>query len=176
MSKMMLRNVRLSYANIWEPKSVNGSDPKYSVSLLIDKKDKKQIAEIKKQIEIAKEEGKGKFAGKIPAVLKTPLRDGDEERPDDENYEGVYFMNANSTQAPGIVDKNVNPIIDQSEVYSGCFANVTVNFYCFNTNGNKGVACGLGNIQKVNDGDNLGGRTRAEDDFSAVDSDDEVDL
>ena len=103
--------------------------------------------------------------------MKLPLRDGDAER-DDEAYKGAYFVNANSTTAPQIVDKAVQPILDRSEVYSGCCARVSINFYAFNTNGNKGIACGLGNIQKVRDGEPLSGRTSAADDF-ATDLDDD---
>lgn len=108
---------RLSYAHLWEPDSINGSEPKYSVSCIIDKNDKETIAKIKKAIEVAKDEGKGKWGGKIPANLKTPLRDGDIDRPEDEAYADSMFLNANSKQAPQIVDRQVQPILDQSEVY-----------------------------------------------------------
>jgi hypothetical protein len=99
------------------------------------------------------------------ATLKLPLRDGDTERTD-EAYRDAYFLNANSKAAPQIVDRDLNRILDRVEVYSGCYARVSLNFYAFNTNGNKGVACGLGNIQKVADGEPLGGRTDAETDFA----------
>ena len=105
------------------------------------------------------------------AAIKLPLRDGDVER-DDEAYKGHWFINANSNTAPQIVDRTVKPILDRSEVYSGCYARVSLNFYAFNSNGNKGVACGLGNIQKVRDGEPLGGRTNAADDFATLDDDD----
>ena len=104
-------------------------------------------------------------------ALKLPLRDGDIER-DDEAYKGCYFVNANSTSQPQIVDRAVQPILDRGEVYSGCFIRASINFYAFNSNGNKGVACGLGNIQKVKDGEPLGGRSSAADDF-ATDPDDD---
>lgn len=91
---------------------------------------------------------------------------------DDEAYKGHYFINANSTTPPQIVDKYVKPILDRNEVYSGCYARVSLNFYAFNSNGNKGVACGLGNIQKIRDGESLGGRSSATDDFSTVADDD----
>ena len=83
-----------------------------------------------------------------------------------------FFVNANSTTAPQIVDRSVQPILDRSEVYSGCYARVSVNFYAFNSNGNRGIACGLGNIQKVRDGEPLGGKSSAADDF-ATDLDDD---
>lgn len=164
---------RLSYAHIWEPDSVNGSEPKYSVSCIIDKDDKDTISKIQKAIELAKEEGKGKWGGKIPANLKTPLRDGDIDRPEDEAYAGCMFLNANSRQAPQVVDKKVQPILDQSEVYSGCYGRVSVTFYAYNSNGNKGVAAGLGNVQKLKEGEPLGSRVNAKDEFDAVEAEDD---
>lgn len=170
-------NTRWSYVNAWEPKSINGGAPKYSVSLIIPKSDTKTIEKIQVAIQAAYEEGQGKLKGNgksVPAlsVLKTPLRDGDAERPDDEAYADSYFVNANSGTAPGIVDADRNPIIDRSEVYSGVYGRASINFYAFNSNGNKGIACGLNNLQKICDGEPLGGKSRAEDDFAAADDDD----
>ncbi|MEY8535496.1 DUF2815 family protein [Blautia pseudococcoides] len=170
-------NTRWSYANVWEPKSINGGTPKYSVSLIIPKSDTKTIAKIQAAIEAAYKEGEAKLKGNgrsVPAlsVLKTPLRDGDTERPDDEAYADAYFINANSASAPGIVDADRQPIIDRSEVYSGVYGRASINFYAFNSNGNKGIACGLNNLQKIKDGEPLGGKSRAEDDFASDDEDD----
>ncbi len=172
-TKVVTGVVRLSYANVWEPKSINGGAEKYSVSLIIPKSDKKTISEIEKAIDNAIKEGASKFGGKIPnkAALKLPLRDGDLER-DDEAYKDSFFVNANSTTAPQIVDTRVQPILDRNEVYSGVYARVSVNFYAFNSNGNKGIACGLGNIQKVRDGEPLSGRTNAADDFTTLEDED----
>lgn len=91
---------RISYAHLFEPTSVNGSDPKYGASLIVSKKDAKTITAIQKAIEQAKKDSVGKWGGKIPPNLKTPLRDGDTDRPDDEAYAGCFFLNANSRQAP----------------------------------------------------------------------------
>ena len=170
-------NTRLSYANIWEPKSINGGKEKYSVSLIIPKSDTKTVTAIEKAIDAAIEEGIGKFGGKKPnkAALKLPLRDGDLEK-DDVNYKDAYFINANSITAPQIVNKQVQPILDQTEVYSGCYARVSISFYAFNTNGNRGVACGLGNIQKIRDGKPLGGHSSASDDFTAIGEQSEPDF
>ena len=166
---------RISFANIWEAKSINGSDPKYSVSCLIPKSDKKTLAKINAAIEAAKEEAKGKkWGGKIPPNLKLPLRDGDIERPDDENYANCMFLNANSSDKPGIVDRQVNPILDPMQVYSGCYCNVSLSLYGFNSNGNRGVACGLGNIQWLKDGERLSGKADAASDFEAVADDADV--
>ena len=172
-TKVVTGIVRMSYANVWEPASINGSKPKYSVSLIIPKGDTKTIADINAAIDAAIQEGAAKFGGKIPnkAALKLPLRDGDIER-DDEAYKGSYFVNANSTTAPEVVDRSLQRILDRNEVYSGCYARVSINFYAFNSNGNRGIACGLGNIQKVRDGEPLGGKTSAADDF-ATDLDDD---
>lgn len=166
-------NTRWSYANVWDPKSINGGTPKYSVSLIIPKSDTVTVAKINAAIEAAYEEGQSKLKGNgksAPAlsIIKTPLRDGDLERPDDNSY----FINANSAAAPGIVDADRNPIMERSEVYSGVYGRASINLYAFNSNGNKGIACGLNNLQKVRDGEPLGGKTRAEDDFVS-DADDD---
>jgi hypothetical protein len=168
-TKVITGKVRFSYAHVHEPKAKSeGDDPKYSVSLLIDKSDKATVDKINKAVEAAKEIGKNKhWGGKIPKKLKLPLRDGDEEREDDENYEGVFFVNASSKNKPGIVDANRDEIMDNAEFYSGCYGRAAVNFYPFDQKGNKGVACGLNNLQKLQDGDPLsGGASRAEDDFN----------
>ena len=159
-------DTRWSYANVWEPKSINGGTPKYSVSLIIPKSDTKTIAKIQAAIEAAYKEGEAKLKGNsksVPAlsVLKTPLRDGDAERPDDEAYKNAYFVNANATSAPGIVDADLNPILTRSEVYSGVYGR-----------GNKGIACGLNNLQKIRDGEPLGGKASAESDFATDDDED----
>ena len=163
---------RFSYLHCWEPDSVNGGDPKYSVSAIIPKSDTKTVNAIKAAIEQAKKDSVSKWGGKVPANLKLPLRDGDIDRPDDEAYAGCYFFNANSRQAPQVVDSKVQPILDQSEVYSGCYGKISVTFYGYNSNGNRGVAAGLGNIQKLKDGEALSSRTNAEDDFEAVEDED----
>ena len=168
---------RWSYANVWEPKSINGGTPKYSVSLIIPKSDKVTVEKIKKAIQAAYEEGQSKLKGNgksVPSlsVIKTPLRDGDLERPDDEAYANSYFINANSATAPGIVDADRNTIIDRSEVYSGVYGRASINLYAFNSNGNKGIACGLNNLQKIKGGEPLVGKSRAEDDFATEDDDD----
>lgn len=172
-TKVVTGTVRLSYANVWEPKSINGGKEKYSVSLIIPKSDTKTLEAINTAIDAAITEGISKFGGKKPnkASLKLPLRDGDVER-DDAAYKDSYFVNANSITAPQIVDKHVQPILDRSEVYSGVYARVSITFYAFNSNGNRGIACGLGNIQKISDGEPLGGKTTAADDFTTLDDDD----
>ena len=173
-------DTRWSYANVWEPKSINGGTPKYSVSLIIPKSDTKTVAKIKAAIEAAYQEGQSKLKGNsksVPplAAIKTPLRDGDIERPDDPAYAGSYFINANSATAPGIVDADCNPILSRSEVYSGVYGRASINLYAFNSNGNRGIACGLNNLQKIRDGEPLGGKASAASDFATDDADDFLD-
>lgn len=168
-AKVITGIVRLSYANVWEPRSINGSNPKYSVSIIIPKSDKETLARINQAVDAAITEGVGKFGGKIPpkGSLKLPLRDGDVER-DDEAYKNSFYINANSITAPEVVDSHVQPILERSEIYSGVYARVSISFYAFNSNGNRGIAAGLGNIQKIKDEDHLGGHASATDDFSSA--------
>jgi len=170
-------NTRWSFANVWEPKSINGSAPKYSVSLIIPKSDTKTVAKINAAIEAAYAEGESKLKGNSRSVpplssIKTPLRDGDIERPDDPAYAGCYFINANSATAPGIVDANLNPVLTRSEVYSGVYGRASISLYAFNSNGNRGIACGLNNLQLLRSGEPLGGKASAESDFSSEPDDD----
>ena len=170
-------NTRWSYANVWEPKAMEGGKPKFSVSLIIPKSDTVTVGKIKTAIEEAYRDGQSKLKGNgksVPALstLRTPLRDGDLERPDDPAYANAYFVNANSTTAPGVVDANRNEILDKSEVYSGCYGRASISFYAFNANGNKGIACGLNNLQKIKDGEPLGGRASAESDFATEEDED----
>jgi hypothetical protein len=174
-TKVVTGMVRFSYLHVFKPAAAPGSTTeKYSASLIIPKSDKETLRKINAAIEAAKIAGKEKLSGK--GKLKLPLRDGDEERDGDDAYAGCFFLNASSNTKPGVVDKDVNPIMEQDEVYSGCYGRASINFYAFNTSGNKGIACGLNNIQKVKDGEALGGsRSKAEDDFAEVlDEDDDL--
>ena len=169
-TKVTTGKVRFSYANVFEPTAMSDKDtPKYNVSIIIPKSDTETVAKIKAAVEAAKQAGKAKLAdknGKIPAdaALKLPLRDGDLERPDDEAYADSWFVNANSSRRPGIVDKNLEPIMSKEEFYSGCYGRASLCFYAFNVN-SKGIACGLNNLQKLEDGEPLSGGTSAQEDF-----------
>jgi len=166
-TKVVTGKVRLSYCHLFEPHAVEeGQDKKYSVSILIPKSDKDSLAKIQKAIDAVKKEATDKYGGKLPKNFKMPLRDGDEDREGDEAYAGHYFINCSSKQKPQVVDKDLNPILDQSEVYSGCYGRVSINFYSFDKSGNKGIACGLNNVQKLKDGAPLGGGSTAEQDFA----------
>lgn len=172
----------MSYLNVNEPKApLGGGTPKYSVSLIIPKSDTVTVAKIRAAIQAAYEEGQSKLKGNgkfVPALedIKTPLRDGDKDRKGDEVYQNAWFVNANSTTKPGVVDADRQPILDSSELYSGIIGRASINFYAFNSSGNRGIACGLNNIQKLSDGTPLGGHSRAEDDFADLDGEDEDDF
>ena len=175
------KDTRWSYCNVWEAKAINGGTPKFSVSLLIPKTDTVTVKKIKAAIEAAYREGEAKLKGNgktVPPLtaIKTPLRDGDAERPDDPAYAGHYFLNANSATAPGIVDADCQPILTRSEVYSGVYGRASISFYAFNSSGNRGIACGLNNLQKIRNGEPLGGRASAESDFSDFDDEDDDDF
>jgi hypothetical protein len=164
--KVVTGKVRFSYANVFAPKaSVEGGTPKYSVSIIIPKTDKETIAKLQKAFEETKAASAGYFGGAVPKNLKGGLRDGDAEK-EDPAYEGCYFINANSAQKPGVVDADLNPILDQSEFYSGCYGRASITFYPYNAQGSKGIACGLNNVQKLEDGEKLGGGTTAAADFA----------
>jgi hypothetical protein len=169
-TKVVTGLVRLSYVQIFSKRSfTEGTDAKYSLCVLVPKKDTKTLKKIQAAMKSAAEEGiSTKFNGKKPSNLHMPLRDGDEERADEApEYKGMYFFNCKSDRKPGIVDKDCNEILDPDEVYSGCWGRVSVNFYPYSVNGNKGVAVGLNNVQKLKDDQRLGGAAAsAEDDFN----------
>lgn len=171
-------NIRFSYANVFEPRSMEeGGKAKYSASLLIPKTDTKTVNDVKAAIKEAFEGGvAAKFGGKRPVdgTWKNPLRDGDAERPDDEAYKGMFFVNANSDNKPGVVNAAVQHILSQDEFYSGCIGRAAITFYAFNSNGSKGVACGLQNVQKLADGERLSGGSSAEEDFGAPAASDDL--
>lgn len=158
---------RASFVHIAEPKSINGSKPKFSCSLIISKSDTTTIKAIEAAIEEAIQAGVSKFGGKIPArgALKLPLRDGDTDR-DDEAYANSYFLNANSIYQPGVVDVRGN-IASPDVIYSGCYVRAIITFYAFNTNGNKGIAVGLQGLQFIRDGEPLVGHVNVAAEFGA---------
>lgn len=175
--KVITGKCRLSYGHIWEPSSMDENSPaKYSACIIIRKDDTKTLSKIRAAMDAATQDGiQSKWKGKKPANLKLPLRDGDEERPEDEAFKGCYFLNTNASRQPGVVDRDLNPILDKDELYSGCYCRFSINFYPFDKSGNRGVAVGLNNVQKLADGDRLSGGSRAEDDFDDDYTDDDLD-
>lgn len=149
--------VRFSYVHLFTPFAPNGvGEPKYSVSLLVDKNDTATIEKINSAIEEAKEQGKtSKWGGKIPNKLATPLNDGDDK--EDANYQGKFYLNAKNSRKPGVVDKDVQAILDPDEVYSGCYGRANITFYPYSASGNNGIAVSLNHIQKLSDGEPLSG-------------------
>lgn len=172
---------RFSYVNVFQPrKTDDGSEPKYSLCLLIPKSDTKTVAKINAAIEAAKVRGQQKYGSAFPAKPKSPLKDGDGSKNNGDDYgpecAGHWVLNTSSKSKPGAVDRNREDILDPAELYSGCYGRASLNFYPFVVPSNKGIACGLQNVQKLDDGEPLGGgRTRAEDDFKDEwDDDDEI--
>ena len=174
-TKVVTGKVRFSYEHVFKPQAASeGADPKYSVCLLIPKEDRQTVGEIEAAIETAKRAGASLWGGKIPAGLKLPLRDGDEERPERPEYRGMLFINAASRQKPSVVNSSKQAILDPAEFYSGCYGRVSINFYPYNMAGNRGVGAGLNHVQKLFDGESLTGRATAEEDFDDCrDEDDE---
>jgi hypothetical protein len=177
-TKVVTGKVRLSYVHVWEPFTNNPTqEAKYSCVLLIPKTDKVTIKALRAAQQAALVAGKdSKFGGKIPAVWADTIHDGDEEADLDQNpeYAGHMYMSVSSKTKPGVVDANVQPILDSTEVYSGCYARASINCFPYNFSGKKSVSFGLNHIQKLSDGDSLMGMTKAEDDFDAVDEDESI--
>mgnify|MGYP000873549507 CR=1 FL=1 len=164
--------VRLSYAHVFTPyANPNGGEAKFSVTVLIPKSDTATKQRIDTAIQAAIQSGvSSRWNGVRPPQVALPIHDGDGARPSDgmpfgEECKGHWVVTASSKQAPQIVDMQLNPIIDQTEIYSGVYARVSMQFFPYANSGKKGIGCGLGNIQKVEDGEPLGNRTTAADDF-----------
>ena len=176
------KNTTFSYLTVNEPKApIGGGAPKYSASLIIPKSDTATIEKIEAAMRAAYDEGLARLQGTGKVApdydsLKKPLRDGDKERKGDPVYQNSWFINANSGTKPGCVDADCQPILDPSELYSGIIGRASITFFAFNSNGNRGIACGLNNIQKLKDGTPLGGRSRAEDDFAGLNDDEDDDF
>jgi hypothetical protein len=161
---------RFSYAYVWKPQTNDDGVIKYSVKLLIDKKDFSTVKKIKKAMKAAEVTGAAVLKGK--KNIQLPLHDGDEKEGDG-STEGMWILNAKSDQQPGIVDKNKEEIIDQREFYSGCYGYASINFFAYNKKGNVGVGVGLNNVMKTKDGPPLSGRGTAESDFSDLEIEDD---
>lgn len=175
-TKVITGEVRFSYLHVFEPYAGEvGQKAKYSVALLIPKKDKQTIALIQEAIAEATDQGQtSKWGGKVPKNLKLPLRDGDEEKADEHpEYADMYFVNASSERQPGLVDSHKQEIFSDQELKSGDWGLASINFYPFSVSGNNGIACGLNNLMKKRDGESLGGTpASAEADFAEEFDDD----
>lgn len=158
---------RFAYLHCFEPHSINGEEARYSLCAIIEKTDLDTISAIEEAIEVAKKEAIVKWQH-IPDNIKTPLRDGEVDFPENEVYKGTYFFNARSIEPPQVVNAKVQPILDRKEVYSGCYGRISVTFYGYHVDGVYGIAAGLGNIQKIKDGEVLTTRMDAVDEFEVV--------
>ena len=167
-----------SFMNLWEPKAFGANDPKYSMVILFKKTDKRQVAAVKKAIDAATEAAIDKvWKGKRPAKINDPVHDGDElddngERIKGAEYEGMYYINCSNRDKPGVVDQNVQPILERDKIYSGCVVNCFINFYGYGQNGNNGISASLENVQLVSDGKRLSGKQPARAVFTPVTDDD----
>ena len=164
-TKFVTGKVRFSFVHVFEPAETLNGSLKYSASILIPKSDKDTVARFNKAFEETKQANAAFFGGSIPKVLKGGLRDGDTEK-DDQIYAGHYFFNANSNEKPGIVDQDVNPIMDKDQFYSGCYGRASITMYPYDASGSKGIAFGLNNVQKLEDGEKFGGAASAAADFA----------
>lgn len=159
---------RFAYLNCWRPMQQHGGEAKYSVSAIISKEDTETIELIRKTLEYVTEHSVSKWGGRVPEKLRLPLHDGDVEKSSNPIFKNSYFINAKCKEPPQIVDGEVNPIINQSELYSGCYGNVSVTFYSYNVGGSRGIAAWLCNIQKTADGEPIGRKILAKDEFKPV--------
>ena len=164
---------RVSYLNCWEPRETPSGDLKYSVSVLIKDSDKANIKKVNDAIQKAIEVALSKNVFPKAAVpnLRLPLRNGSEEFEmgnRGEEYNGHKFLNATSKNAPGIVGPDNQPLMDQNEIYSGCYCYVDLAFFGYNQAGNRGIGVGFNNIMKYKDGDRLDGRQSAESAFKDI--------
>lgn len=176
--------VRFSYAHVFEPRAIDeNSAPKYSCSILIPKDGSDDFLQaIDEAIKVAVEEGikNGHFAAKDTKSpkFKWPLKDGDDEKDDDEAYQGMYFVNANATKKPGVkgTEKdefdNLISLTSEEEFYSGCWGRASITFFAYGKKTpSKGIGCALNHVQKIKDGDRLSGGASAEADFEDDDLD-----
>ncbi len=163
--KVTTPEFRLSFPNVFRARSFNNGEPKFGVSMIFDKKT--DLSALKA---IAKAAVRAKWGDKPPAGLKNPFRDGAEKAHLDGYGEGTVFVNCTTKQQPGLVGRDLQPIISEGDFYAGCYARATISAFTYDTAGNKGVSFGLHNLQKLRDGESFSGRVAAEEDFEAVDA------
>lgn len=161
--KVVTPEFRVSFAHVFQPQSAfDNQEPKYSIVMLFPKKGT-DLTQLKQLLQDAARE---KWGEKIPKPLRNPIRDGDEK--DMDGYKDHWFVSATSKTKPGLVDQGLQPILSAEDFYSGCYARATVTAFAYDKAGNRGIAFGLQNIQKLRDGEPFSGRTKPENDFDAV--------
>lgn len=171
-TKVVTGKVRFSYTHVFEAQEPLGGqgDPKYSVTLLIPKSDTVTIGKIKEAIAEAREKYcQRNGSNALPQKPNHTLKDGDGQRDNGDDFgpecKGCYVLKASSKRPPVIVDAFRNEITDPDEVYSGCYGRACIEFYGYNTAGQKGVTATLLSVQKLSDGERLGGTVGSADDF-----------
>lgn len=171
-TQVITGRARLTFPHLFEKYAASvGNEPKFSATFLIPKSDVLTKQKIDAAINAAITEGVSKsWNGVRPPNVPNPLHNGDGVRPSDgqpfpAECKGHWVMTASSKQQPQVVDLGLNQIMSPSEIYSGVYARVSINFFAYNASGKKGIGCGLNNIQKMEDGEPLGGRTSATNDF-----------
>ncbi len=171
MANITTGKVRLSYTHILEPHAMNpGDEAKYSTSIIISKSDTHTLNLLKQAIEGVK--SSPQYAAKVgtAANVRMPLRDGDVERADDPAYAGSYFLNASSKRPVAVFDKFKQPTKSAEDIYSGVYAYVSLNLFCYNTSGNKGISAGLGPIMVLGEGEPLGSTVTVDEAFGHIDA------
>jgi len=172
--KVLTGEVRLSYCNLLQPRTPQGGgDPKFSVTLLIPKVDTKTKGNIDQSIQAAIKEGVSrKWHDHQPPQIHTPIHDGDGTKENGEPFgkecRGMWVIAASTKQKPEVVDTSIQPIINPSDIYSGMYGRVTIRFFAYDSNGKRGVGCGLGNVMKTRDGEALGSHASAQSDFEGI--------
>ena len=183
-TNLMTPEFRVAYANVFKPRKndLSGED-EYSINMLFAPG--ADLTALKAAAREALVKKFGPDPSKWPTGLRNPFRDQAERQRKDANgvpltgpngqpllqdghVAGAIFLSCKSKQRPGLVDEAVQDIIQEHQFYSGCYARATVRPYYYDNKGNRGVAFGLQNIQKLRDGDPLGGRTTASQDFKPV--------
>ena len=181
MANIVTPEFRVSYPNVFKAKK-NDLNDKMEYSLVALFKKGADLSKLKKLAHEACVKKWGADEKKWPKNLRSPFRDqGDREKTNDDTgqtfmpdgYEkGAFYLNLKSSQKPGVVDKNVQPILDESEFYAGCWAVASINAFAYSQKGNSGVSFGLQNIQKVREGEPFSARTKAEEDFAPIEGGD----
>ena len=176
-TKVLTGEVRLSYAHLTEPYANPknpGAEPKYSVTMLIPKTDTSTKADIDASMKAAYEAAVvNDWKGARPQLRNALIYDGDGVRNDGTPFgpecKGHWVMTANSKRKPQVVHvSNLQAELAPQDIYSGMYARVTVNFFAFSVNGNRGIGCGLGNVLKLRDGEPLSGGASAASDFEGL--------
>lgn len=173
-SKVITGEVRFSYVHVFTPDSIEGQEPKYSAALLIPKTDKATMTSIGTILRALKTQALAQYGGRLPQKFaENPVHDGDVEKSDSPEYQGMWYINAKARNKPGCVKQTPSGLVDitdEDEFYSGCYGRASISFYLYDKAGQRGIGVGLNNVLKTRDGDYLGGRASAKSDFAEFDT------